>query len=298
MQYDNPALDVLRVGPGLAVAAYTGLRQLYDIYTATEMRQLTNDIEALRTSGMKKEAELLVRKNIIGMNSTVKRPRSSSGSRQKRFKKQRTNRISSFSQRGPHKDRQWLDTPSSSSQTFTSAGAGNLLNGTVVGTDYYHRRGHNITITSIHLRGHIAPLATNTSDRIAYAIVFDRQANGTAPVWGDVFQNTDSGGSVSTTTLAQNNIQNSDRFLVLRHETLLMPSLTVAVGVETNVGYHDPMQKTSIDFFKKLSLPVRYDGDTGAIADIVSGSIYLLTIGSTATAGWSLFYSSRIRFVG
>jgi len=283
-RYDNPALDLLRAGPALALAGVTSLKQLYDIYTATEIKQLMTDYNMLSPSQKKEVMVQASRKRKVPYSKS-KRP----------VKRRRTGVISKFQATGPQKDKRWVDVTSTQGFT-TSTTNSTLLNGLVTGTDFYNRLGHNYVNTSIHFAGHILPNVTNPNDIISWAIVYDRQTNGAPPSWADVFQSTSNSGAQVNTPLAHFNIENSDRFMLIAHETRNMPSFTQAVGVTTAIGYIDPMQTVKINVFKYLKVPTRCDGDTANVADIVSGGIWLMTLGLNATASWSLNYSCRIRF--
>lgn len=285
-RYDNPALDLLRAGPPLIATGIATMKQLYDYYTASEIKQLMTDFNMLAPKNSSAMVQQRLKRKSSGSRSSYsKRP----------IKRQKT-QYSKFQSTGKVKEKRWVDIPSTVTP-FNTTNQATLLNGLVLGTDYYHRLGHNYVNTSINFRGHITPNATlAAADILGIAIVYDRQANGAAPGWNDVFDNTPSSGATLTGPLAQVNIQNSDRFLILLHETKMMPSLTVTAGVTSGLGYINPCQDTAINLYKQFKLPTRCDGDTAAIADIISGSIYLIVLGSNATTGWNLSYNNRIRF--
>lgn len=270
MQYRNPALDLVSVGFPLATAAAKTAYDIWNTYNPTHLP--TNKM--VQAS---KKRKLVYSKNT--------RP----------FKRARPTAITKFQSKGPVTEKRWVDVTSTLGFT-TSLSNTALLNGLSTGTDFYHRLGHNYVNTSIHFNGHIIPNLTNPTDIISWAIVYDRQANSSAPAWSDVFQGTTNAGVASNTPLSNFNIENSDRFLIIAHETRNTPNITVASGVTSGIGFVDPTQPFHINVFKKLNLPTRCDGDTASVADIISGSIYLMTIGLNATASWSLNYSCRIRF--
>jgi len=286
MQYQNPALDIASLWP---VAASAG-KVAYDFYNTWNPQTLPT--RAQKNNQLLKKKRLFSRhwinamKRVRGSNKVSKRP----------YKRQRVQAINKFQapRKGHMKEPRWVD--ASGTINFNSGVNIALLNGVVTGTDYFQRIGHKFINTSIHFTGHILPNATlAASDTLGYAIVYDRQSNGSPPSWGDVFEGTDSAGTLTSTSLTHFNLQNSDRFHVIAHQTKQMPSLTVTAGVTSALGYVNPMQDTKIEIYKKIQLPTKCDGDTAAIADIVSGSIYLITKGTAATSGWSILYTNRIR---
>lgn len=278
-RYDNPALDAARVMPGLAFAA---ARTAYDLWN-------THNPETFTT---KKQDMALAAARAGGKAKTAPK-----GMRNKRPKK--VQRLSHFSATaGDFAEKKWIDV--SGVPTFTTTTSATLLNGLALGSDYFNRDGHNYVNSKIHLRAHLLVAGTDgttVADTISAAVVFDRQSNGAAPIWSNVFQNTDNGGALTTSPMSQNNKENSDRFLVLYRKTWNMPAFVQTAGVPGAVAPQDPSQNWEISLHKSINLPTRCQGDTAVIGSILSGSIYFLTLGSQATADWQVTFNSRIVIV-
>lgn len=214
----------------------------------------------------------------------------------KKPKLSRQNAFTVTSKQG--KDKKWVDT--AGTITFSNTIQQALLNGMVLGSDYYERTGHNCVMKKLHMQMTIFPAPlTTTAHQVHLVIVYDRQANGAAPAWADFSQSTSENGTVSSGWNTQFNIEQSDRFLILYNKIITLPGYTNTAGVLTNItdfGHNDV--DFNIEIHKTLNLPVRFSGDTSAIASILSGSLYFATLSSNATAGWNCIYNARLRFEG
>lgn len=168
-----------------------------------------------------------------------------------------------------------------------------LLNGCVQGTDSTTRIGRKICMKSIQGRWtftlQTAAAGTQAAGVVAgqarLLIVYDKQANGAAPIATDILQD-------GTTSSLQSplNLNNRERFIVLIDKFI-------------NLDPQGPACQT-IKFYKKL--PKRAQdvifngGNAGTIGDIQTGSVYALFVtnvqatASAALNGWSY---NRIRFI-
>jgi len=163
--------------------------------------------------------------------------------------------------------------------TFTTPGAAFLLNGLVPDSTATGRIGRRVNIKSLYVRlvwG--AGSASTGSAPLRVLIVYDKQANATAPAVTDVV--------VTDAFTSMNNISNRDRFVTLC-DKIVEPC---GVGVSLAV---------SEMFYKKLNLPVQFNaGTAGTIGDITSGSIYIMFAqsGNIATSNAACTWYSRIRY--
>lgn len=173
-----------------------------------------------------------------------------------------------------------IDIPATST-VINTVGAVTLLNGVARGDTSATRVGNRITLRSIQVKGYGLPTAaTGNSQCGRVIVVYDRQSNGAAPAVTDILK--DSHGS------SLKNQLNDGRFLTLMDQMLAIPT------ADGNGEY-----PVLVDFYKKLNLSVDFNANNaGTIADFISGSIYLLSIGSEAAgAGAGAFvFSSRVRF--
>lgn len=161
---------------------------------------------------------------------------------------------------------------------FTTTGVMTLLNGLVPGSDANQRIGRRINVLSLLLRLYIQPGATPTDGVCRAMVVVDKQANGAAPVIGDIL--------TSGTSVNPNNLNNRGRFVTL------LDWVTVIDQVAQKIVY-----KTV--FLRKKFATVYNAGTAGTVADIATASLYLVTVGDLAAGATANVITNgvaRIRF--
>jgi len=174
-----------------------------------------------------------------------------------------------------------------------------LLNGVSSGAGFYNRVGSKIAMTSVHVYGPVVATKDNANnDYCRVLIVYDRQANGAEPILADILAQTRYDGAQTTTPFSAANLNNRDRFLILKDYRLNLNA--VSGGFE--LGPIDPVHVHSqINCFLKLgNLVTQYKASTSppAIGDISTGALWLVTVGTrdAATAAYNLTVSTRVRF--
>lgn len=152
-------------------------------------------------------------------------------------------------------------------QTFTSAGTLVLLNGLVPGTGASQRIGKKIVTKSLLFRGSIGSGDTGGTPfrgMVRLLWIYDKQSNATAPTVAQILE--------SVAAYSPMNMDNRDRFVVLRDKQY---------AIDQSGGN----QSAQVKLYKRLMIPTIYNaGVAGTVADITSGSIYLLLIGESAGA--------------
>jgi len=162
---------------------------------------------------------------------------------------------------------------------FAAPGATNLMNGLVPGTDASTRIGRKVTIKSIYVRWTFQLGAGSTggaSHRIL--IVYDKQANATAPGITDILTSNDFNQT--------NNLSNRDRFVTVA-DVLVDPISATGEFARSGVIY------------KKVNLETMFNaGSAGTIADITSGSLYIVVAqsGTIATTASTFLARTRVRY--
>lgn len=171
----------------------------------------------------------------------------------------------------------------SNTMTTNIGGSGfsalNLLNGVAPGTDATTRIGRKIRIKSLLIRwkANLQPTSVGGSP-IRLMCVYDKQTNGAAPTAATIL--------LADAFLSPNNLDNRDRFVTLFD--IITDPLSVAGDVEIGGT-----------LFKKLDLETMFNsGTAGTVADITTGSIYLMAAqaGSVTTAAPTVVFRSRVRF--
>jgi hypothetical protein len=182
-----------------------------------------------------------------------------------------------------------------------------LLNGMKTGTGYWNRIGSKVNLLSMQLRGAITwnnsmgSTACN-EDFLRWAIVYDRQPNGTTPVWTDIFKGFDPVAQTAIDDAFENiNPENRDRFIIIRDKCVYIPPAGAGAAVSnTLTQYVDPSGSMCLDFYAKLGgLETKYNnGTAGTVGDITTGALWIVSRSNVALAGttahFNLQYAARL----
>jgi len=164
-----------------------------------------------------------------------------------------------------------------------------LLNGIPRGDDIEERTGRQITMRSLELtvEFHQAPPgSTPVPVLIRAMIVYDKQPNGTALTTAQVL-NTVGGLNAA---ISPRNLEYRSRFQVIRDMRSTLSSAELD-------DFRDGPKY--FKYYGSMNLPVTYNsGDAGTVADITTGSLYLIVISDANPAGAlpSFTYTSRLRY--
>ena len=160
----------------------------------------------------------------------------------------------------------------------TAPGVVVLLNGIARGDDINQRNGREVTMKSIQFTHQTSGGAADSFCR--FLIVYDRQSNGAALTAAMVLNLAD--------VVSPRNLENRKRFKIL-HDRLYT--------VETAAN---PMSLKCGKFYRRLRHPITFNtGNAGTVADIATGSLYLIALGSNAAGGNAsqFSYTCRIRYL-
>lgn len=160
-----------------------------------------------------------------------------------------------------------------------------LLNPIARGDDYTERIGRTVTLKSLQIKAQMYVTPTTGVDQVGrMLVVYDKQPNASAVTAAQLFN----ASADSTRPFQFRNLENRERFVVLADVTK-----TLSASAESG-------SKAFFKIYKKLNLPMTFNsGDAGTIADIVTGSIYVVCTGSEASGATDAFCvgESRIRFI-
>lgn len=158
-------------------------------------------------------------------------------------------------------------------------GTGILLNGLANGSDASSRIGRKVNIKSLYIRWSALFVAgAGGGGAIRILVVYDKQANATAPAITDILLANDFN--------SPNNLSNRDRFVTL------CDYVTEQLSTASNLSDTGVIQKT-------LNLETMFNaGSAGTIGDITSGSVYMFIAqsGGITTTAPTLAYRARIRY--
>lgn len=155
------------------------------------------------------------------------------------------------------------------------------INLCTAGADIGNRVGREITMRSVQLRGYIVGNGAAPAGLVFWAIVYDRQSNGAAPSWEDIY-------TADTLEPQFRNLDNRKRFKVLGSSYVQVPSTS---SLET--------KQVPIEFYRKMRHPVEYNSTNGGtIADIQTGALWFMIRASEAVGDndYSIEAWTRVRF--
>lgn len=183
-----------------------------------------------------------------------------------------------------------------------------------IGAGFFNRLGNRTRGISLHITGFVNPTLQNaaaTQDSYARIIVYyDRQPNGANPSVSDLILATNNAGGVTTTTYDGTNMNNRDRFMILRDRRMYMPPLGIngatpaaqqGVFVDPNIANHSFQYN---EYIKLKNLESLYNSvNGGTIGDISSGAYGILLLSQNETAvpaahaAWQLTFNVRMKFL-
>lgn len=179
-----------------------------------------------------------------------------------------------------------------------------------LGSAFFNRLSNRTRGVSLHLIGQIAPtfsnaaIITQTFGRII--VYYDRQPNGANPATADILLDTHNDGSTTTNAFSQINMNNRDRFMILRDRKVVLPEIAIdgvggnqVGGVITDPNCGDKGFRYT-EFIKLNHLESLYNSTNGGtIGDISSGAFGILVVSndSSGSPGWLLDISVRFKFL-
>lgn len=175
-----------------------------------------------------------------------------------------------------------VDVTASGTLDQASASGVTLLNGISTGTDFYNRIGRKVRMASILFKGHLTLVSPGTgatasseSYPVRVALVYDDQPNGGNPVISDIFQAVDNSGSAtSASPYTPVNLNNRDRFTILKDWTLNLKPIS---NLGTTASYGDGMHgDQNLIFYKKLNLDTIFSGTSSSIGSMTTGAIFFV----------------------
>jgi len=168
-----------------------------------------------------------------------------------------------------------------------AGGALVLLNGCTRGSDIANRIGRQIVVKSIQFNiSNYSADATGIDQTHRVLLVYDKQSNGVTPAVTDIL--------TASTCWAMRNLNNRNRFIILYDNVMAVKGDDPAQWTSGNVRIHETR------YYRRHNLKVQFNaGDAGTVADMATGALYMILIGSVAagaTAGNSIG-NCRVRFI-
>lgn len=192
-------------------------------------------------------------------------------------------------------------------QAISTTATFDVVNLPQEGASFYNRIGRKIMMRSLHLCGQIvrsAAVAGTVSEYLRVMVVYDRQPNKAAPAIADLLLNYDNAGGTVTNSLSSLNMNNAERFAILRDIRIHIPqegnvAATQQTGIQSIIDYQT--NRTNINEYIKLKdLETHFASSTNpsAIGDCTTGALWVVTFGNLAagTANYQLNYTTRLRY--
>lgn len=189
--------------------------------------------------------------------------------------------------RGPQ-ERKVIDFPNTTTAVNTT-GSVTLINPVSTGSDFTNRIGRRINMTSIALRGLLSndTVGPTEPQNCRIMLIQDLQTNGVIATIAEIFQAAQANSFM--------NLNNREKFKVIMDKQICLGRFNATAGATLS-----PTPGCEIiNEYRKVNIPVFFEGPNADIGSISSGAIYLVTLGNSAAGvGDSNFtWSSRIRFV-
>lgn len=167
-----------------------------------------------------------------------------------------------------------------------------------IGADMQNRIGRKIQIKSFYVRGYISTIkaaaggvaGTTAAQQVRMIVLADLQPNGVLLTPTDVL-------GTSFQVQSQLNLNNRDRFKVYTDKTFVFDPYQYGTVSGSSVS-SATNQIRQVKVYKKINLETVFNGSsTGGIADISSGALYIMFIGSQAsTEACAPYISTRVRY--
>lgn len=167
---------------------------------------------------------------------------------------------------------------------FNSTGTITLLATIAQGASVNQRIGKRAYYKSLLIRGWIQNLSTAVYNDVTILIIYDKRPTGALPLITDIL--------TAATPTAFMNDNNTGRFEVIRRIDCMLIGNTASPSTGEEV-------KSIDEYIRLKKRPITFESaGTGAIGDIDSGALYMITLGMTAagTAAATSTLNCRVRF--
>lgn len=176
-------------------------------------------------------------------------------------------------------ERKFIDTTDSTD--ITTTGVVVPVNLIAAGTDYDARIGRKVILKSFQIRAIFGLENASVPSGVRYLLVYDKQTNGALPAITDILNTA----SAQNPVTAMLNLNNRDRFVILWDKIFQL---------NTSFSIFQHFKK-----YKKLRHETVYSGTTATIGSIITGGLYVVTIGSVPAGITDVDngMTMRVRFV-
>jgi len=191
---------------------------------------------------------------------------------------------------------------------FNNGGVFTCLNAPVNGSGYNNRVGTKIRMKSVYVTGEIVKTLSNSSavaeDYGRFILFLDRQPNAAFPAVADLLSSVSVAGAVSSTATDQINLQNRDRFVILRDTRIILPGVGINGIAPALVDQYPDFNCNESKYNMAMFVPLKdteahFNLVAGGIASVTSGALNVLTFCNNAAGGnaaWQFVGSIRTKY--
>jgi hypothetical protein len=171
-------------------------------------------------------------------------------------------------------EKKYLDSVFAAASIPTAGGFSTSWNLIPQGTTKNTRIGNKCTVVNINAHGQLTLLtqaaASVVGDKVRWLVFVDKQANGAVPAAISDLLQTMPGATTDVNSFR--NMDNVDRFVILKDKTYVLNQATQSGSLGSNVTTRE------LKFNKKCQIPLEFSSTTGAITEIRSNNIMCLLI--------------------
>ncbi len=191
--------------------------------------------------------------------------------------------------RGPRPQTKYKDIAAGAYAFDTTTGSITLLNGvasSTIASDLQARVGDEILLTKVRIRGTVAFQDFTVSPTLCHlALVWQKQSTGSTPALTDIYN------ALSSITFQKVSTMHQFEILWTWLETMghVNDTATQATAGAPTVA--------TIEKSITLNRRMKYSGTGGAISDITTGALWMVTLGNRAAPdGYQFFGVTRVEF--
>lgn len=201
--------------------------------------------------------------------------------------------------------------PGGAALACNSTGSIIPLNLISAGSSFFNRIGRKVEMKSLLLEINLNPVSAVRNcgaDTLRILVVYDRQTNGATPAITDILQDTEQNGTNTTAPTSNINLNNRDRFQIIRDIRIMIPAMTTAATGVPTLTFPSIYQGTNdwkgghVREFMKLSEMVtqfKADSAPAVIGDIATGGLFLITFAGNAAGAEAVAatqWNARLRY--
>jgi len=204
-----------------------------------------------------------------------------------------------------------IDIPVATLQTTFATGNSNSQSLTLIqeGAGFWNRIGRKACLKSLQVSAILFPenaAGALVEELLRYIIFYDKQPNGVAATWNQVVQAYDNAGGVTNSVYDGMNLDNRDRFVILRDRKIVVPR-TSATGIPTSVPFGTAAGSVGSggsdggavikEYIKLGGIEAQFSGtaNPATVAQISTGNLAIVVQGGTG-GQWQFVGSARLRF--